>query len=514
MAFQRKKALCDLGNGVFWVCCATSDDIKLRLRGSGSMDLSWQDALAMDKEVSEALQRYADSSGGGKVRILFPEVMEHLEFLAWTGDGHYNMKQFAGDRLPTLGHIVSFLRMLDAAAEVSKATVIISSGIRQGAGALLAGANLVLRRGITATDAWAHIVESCDPPSPDPAEAWDKFPPPFSRSGTTSSSSLTVLDCMMALQFATDRHWMKDYRAFDLEVWKFLREKFDATWIIPGEILAVANPWGTSQNPRFPGLLEPSSPKSPKTGRSFSQSTGSPSSSSPRLASSQAGSPTGSQAFLADIDYDIAVEDEVELNGAVAREWEMEFDMKVETLDTTALNNKLLSTEEIYQLSCDSFVSLFRRKGIHGILRLNYNSECPDQVNSEQIFSQSGFEMLATPFDDGDIPPKQTVEAFHKTCKNASHRRSATVVHCMGGLGRTGVLIGTHAVSRHEIPGTAFHGWARMCRPGSVQTAKQEMFLRSLVRKKKTSSFNDMISALRARVPSFNDMLSSSPGSP
>jgi len=64
--------------------------------------------------------------------------------------------------------------------------------------------------------------------------------------------------------------------------WKFFREKFDASWLVPGtapsgvpgarrlsfffcffgrgrcgrgEILAMANPWGTSQNPRFPGLL-------------------------------------------------------------------------------------------------------------------------------------------------------------------------------------------------------------------------------------------------------------------
>eukprot|EP00930_Biecheleria_cincta_P022276 TRINITY_DN16282_c0_g1_i1.p1 TRINITY_DN16282_c0_g1~~TRINITY_DN16282_c0_g1_i1.p1 ORF type:complete len:235 (-),score=34.60 TRINITY_DN16282_c0_g1_i1:647-1300(-) len=114
-----------------------------------------------------------------------------------------------------------------------------------------------------ASQAWDCIAPACPAPSSVPQDAWDRFPGPFSTTGQTSASSLTVLDCLEGLQAARDRKWLQDYHVFDTEGWRFLREKFDASWLIPGEVLALANPTGTAGNPRFPGLLEPSSPGSP-----------------------------------------------------------------------------------------------------------------------------------------------------------------------------------------------------------------------------------------------------------
>jgi len=109
--------------------------------------------------------------------------------------------------------------------------------------------------GYTAEEAWAVVRRSGPPISADPSQAWDRFPTPFSVDGVTHESSLRILDCLLGLQAARRLGWFQDFRSFDVEGWHLLRRKFDASWVIPRELLAMANPSVSSENPAFPGLL-------------------------------------------------------------------------------------------------------------------------------------------------------------------------------------------------------------------------------------------------------------------
>jgi len=65
----------------------------------------------------------------------------------------------------------------------------------------------------------------------------------------------------------------------------------------------------------------------------------------------------------------------------------------------------------------------------------------------------------------------------------------AVVVQCKSGLGRSLSLLCMLAIAL--LPDIrAFHtfGWARLARPGAIQTAAQEQFVRSLDEKEKTGT--------------------------
>ncbi|CAE7420242.1 CDC14B [Symbiodinium pilosum] len=115
------------------------------------------------------------------------------------------------------------------------------------------------------------------------------------------------------------------------------------------------------------------------------------------------------------------------------------------------------------------------RSKVYEVTRLNYDYECKDQDKYEKAFLKQGVRVHYLPFTDGDIPSKAVVAEFLKQCKKALSKDATIALHCMGGMGRTGVMAGTHASAHHRVDGRAFHGWTRICRPGTVQTVKQEV---------------------------------------
>lgn len=529
----------DLGQGVMWVCCPFSREPQEVVGATASREAVHKlrnkpGIITNPDDMLEAMLQFVPGegtgcSGNGKVQALCPEAMLDLNFCRWSGDGHYNMNHYKGDQPPTLGQIVAFLRMLDTSSKTSELVLAMFSAKRRAVGAVLAGAVLVLARGMDASQAWDCIAPACPVPSNAPQEAWDRFPGPFSSTGQTSASSLTVLDCLEGLQAARDRKWIQDYHVFDIEGWRLLREKFDASWLIPGEVLALANPTGTSGNPRFPGLIEtssrPVSPCSPSMhscasgvslSSAMSQRPGSDAGSSPGTLTSP-GTPNSSIACFEMWDQDELFGEVPGEHNALPVEMQMTIDVGTgpggdwRPSPSSRLANLQLppahgSCEEVSALGNDTFATLFKRHNVKCLVRLNHDFECPAQIKHEETFKQSGISMKQEPFNDGDTPTKAIAVAFSSTCRDTCTRHGkAVAVHCMGGLGRTGVLVGTYAVSHHRVSGKAFHGWCRICRPGTIQTPKQETFLRSLETKtrNKSSSFNSLIGLVRSRVASF-----------
>jgi len=472
-------------------------------------------------------------------------------------------------------------------------------------GAVLAGAVLVLAGSYSAEDAWAELLRSCPLPAPNPAKvrAWDRFPGPFSKSGATGPTSLTVLDCLAGLEAAMERGWLGNWGSFDMDAWSLLRKKLDASWLIPGEVLAMANPKGTSMNPRFPGLLCPSpqsseelppaatltpaavsaassapsamalpaSQVSPAAPSPSSSSVGSrvsgqsrigrlprppplpdlsrqspPPSGNPSPASSPSGSPhhrpssfrlrgeglleghsplspvslTTSQCCMEEWDFatpgDYFLHDD-SCEGEIFRDFPASPDAVARApslLQSRAREAESASSNESANLERENFVDYLLRKHVAVVARLNHDFECPQQKDYIRIFEQAGFAMEACMFADGGTPTKAILRSFLRIMRRTREQGMCIAVHCMGGLGRTGVIVGAYAVSHHGLSGKAFHGWTRMCRPGTVQTTKQEAFLRALKpgSRSRGNSLNNSLARLLSTISAGSSHASSSRG--
>jgi cell division cycle 14 len=55
-------------------------------------------------------------------------------------------------------------------------------------------------------------------------------------------------------------------------------------------------------------------------------------------------------------------------------------------------------------------------------------------------------------------------------------------IHCKAGLGRTGTLIGLYAMKHYKFPASAFIGWIRIARPGSI-LGPQQFYLNEMEEK-------------------------------
>jgi len=160
-------------------------------------------------------------------------------------------------------------------------------------------------------------------------------------------------------------------------------------------------------------------------------------------------------------------------------------------------------------MRCRHFIELMRLLGIELVFKLNYGFECSCEDEYLCAFEQGNVEVRSLAFDDGSVPSKALTKDFLKQCRAHSvqsleaRQLNPIALHCKAGLGRTGVMLGLYATEHYEVDGQAFHGWVRMCRPGTVQTTEQERYLRKMVpRGKKNRSLSETISSmLPATIP-------------
>lgn len=481
--------------------------------------------------------------------VLVPEDMDQLDRCFWKGDGHYDMSRHPWMQPPSLGQVMTFLKLVDAAAQDSGQVLCLSSSKLLAHCAVLAGAVLVLARGLSAQEAWEELLRTCPNDVSNPCKAWDRFPPPFCPKPRTGPSSLSVKDCLAGLEFARDSGWISDFQSFDVLEWEMLRRKLDASWLIPGKLLAMANPWGSSQNPKYPGLLKsapsenlpelgpdsdqngatdvpsrlqsarglqiPSlnvsvSPTSPTkfdrlstphsitstiSGVSMYSETdeASPGSGSP-ISPISPTSPTSLGGFSGSASDSPIVPDQTKIymEEPATKVPVQTFSFRV----TSRASEEVIpqASEKVILEAChvqapqvplsltavrdtDTFMTYLQRTRVLTIFRLNKNFECPQQSEHEEAFGLLGIDTKLCSFEDGGIPTASIVKDFLRFCKTGT---ACVAVHCMGGLGRTACVVAAYAVSRFKMTGPAFHGWSRICRPGSVQTVEQERFIRGL----------------------------------
>eukprot|EP00930_Biecheleria_cincta_P097558 TRINITY_DN89260_c0_g1_i1.p1 TRINITY_DN89260_c0_g1~~TRINITY_DN89260_c0_g1_i1.p1 ORF type:complete len:745 (-),score=89.90 TRINITY_DN89260_c0_g1_i1:216-2450(-) len=541
----------NLGHGVLWQYCPWSTE------GSSPAPRAMKELAKLTETLSRppsASQLAAslvrpcdtedDSRAGGSSGstvldaswVLVPEDMDKLDRCVWNGDGHYDMSRYPWQQPPSLGQVMTFLQLVDTEVQRSGKVLCLSSSKVLSHCAVLAGAVLVLARGLSAQEAWEKLLRTCPNDVANPKKAWDRFPPPFAPEYRTGPSSLSVRDCLAGLEFARDIGWIPDYQSFDVFEWEMLRRKLDASWLIPGKLLAMANPWGSSQNPRYPGLLNladskslpgstadsaqndthdsqsrlqsarglqipsikvlpsadepckfdrvatPHSVASSVSGISMhsEMSLASPTSPGSATSCTSSTSPSGlpvgaSESAIAPDQTKIYMENiEVPVQTFSFRITSRAHQNIMLEADHVELPSSLIAVR-----NTDTFMTYLQRTRVVNVFRLNKDFECPQQSQHENIFRQLGIDTKVCAFEDGGVPTMGIVKDFLKSCK--THTSTVCVaVHCMGGLGRTSCLVAAYAVSRFKMQGPAFHGWSRICRPGSVQTPEQESFIRAL----------------------------------
>eukprot|EP00928_Gymnodinium_smaydae_P026221 TRINITY_DN20658_c0_g1_i3.p1 TRINITY_DN20658_c0_g1~~TRINITY_DN20658_c0_g1_i3.p1 ORF type:complete len:569 (-),score=95.44 TRINITY_DN20658_c0_g1_i3:223-1929(-) len=504
-----------LGCRAFWCCGTAPDSWPMVERALYAEVEDLQGVLLLDAERTyRAAIRTGKVESDTRVRVLVPEAMAELGHCKWDGDGHYDIPPDGPVGPPTLGQIITFVRMVAAGPPDGKMlTVVLSPEELPAIGAVLAGAVLVLARGYNAENAWTEVLRACPDPGENPETAWDTFPEPYPVGGTAKrASSLRVIDCLLGLELARDKGWLQDYRSFDLASWSLLRRKFDATWLIPGEVLALGDPLETAQNPKYPGLLdvEQDQISTHEVQDDFVMSLMRKASSVKRnsvLAHGRSISMRFAKDAVQELRYDwTSAIDEVRFKKPISvPSTPLSFKKRPRTAPRSACEKNPCSTfpralqrgsrsrsttkasiavaeskvgwwvnltkplaapegMEVELLERDNFRSFFARSCIQQIVRLNRQEECGRDESSAntcaRVISPSAL-VKVYDFEDGEVPPDSTLEMFledaEQLLQSSREAKSSTggtccmAVHCKAGLGRTSVMIGAYAARCHQV---------------------------------------------------------------
>eukprot|EP00928_Gymnodinium_smaydae_P044170 TRINITY_DN29488_c0_g2_i1.p1 TRINITY_DN29488_c0_g2~~TRINITY_DN29488_c0_g2_i1.p1 ORF type:complete len:553 (-),score=35.21 TRINITY_DN29488_c0_g2_i1:313-1971(-) len=511
----------DLGRGIVWVCAPLDEEY----RPSSEVVRKIVEALRITSnscpsasDVMNALLHLEERKESPHVHVLIPESSP--DQYDWDGDGLYSMKKFQKVGLPTLGQIVAHVRTIDETASNYRLTIHLLSPQNRACGALLAGAVLVLSNGLSAELAWKQIMSRCSISSEDVASCWDRFLRPFSKSRKKSDTSLSVIDCLEALEFAEQNGWLGTggYNSFDIDSWQQLRKVADASWVIPGKILAMAHPLITTKNPMFKSttidaLFQYDRCSGAARHENVSTSVFNVSSSEvpvltrkqeakdPSKLSACSGNgceTTGwSRQTTTYSELVASSEDSIDIDALTTR-------LRTESNDSN--DNSALCTKSSQRNNLSAAPSLasayvipeqqlsnlsllmshVHHDGIGTVFQVSHDFECTGHKEYKDILVNAGLQFESFSFEDGGVPSTDVSLAFVEACREQmKNGRDQCIVHCRGGLGRTSVMIGAYAVATYGISGTAYHGWVRMCRPGSVQTELQEAYLRQLRPNKK-----------------------------
>jgi len=126
---------------------------------------------------------------------------------------------------------------------------------------------------------------------------------------------------------------------------------------------------------------------------------------------------------------------------------------------------------------CSNKISLVIRVNLHEEPGLTQFGGSYDPRTLEQdgiAHLQCGY-----PDVDGAVPPPAAVQRTIIACAQRQEG-SAVLVHCKGGFGRSMTLACCYIIHEFDLPGDTMLAWARITRPGSIITLKQEKFLSSL----------------------------------
>ena len=92
---------------------------------------------------------------------------------------------------------------------------------------------------------------------------------------------------------------------------------------------------------------------------------------------------------------------------------------------------------------------------------------------SDEAVRRAGLRLLRLPVPDFGVPSGEQLREFVAEVRAELAAGGKVVVHCVGGLGRTGTFIAAYLISEGRGAQEAID-FVRRRRPGSVETAEQE----------------------------------------
>ena len=107
-----------------------------------------------------------------------------------------------------------------------------------------------------------------------------------------------------------------------------------------------------------------------------------------------------------------------------------------------------------------------RKQGIELLIALTEDPPRRDWVND------AGLMVMHVPVEDMEAPTQEQLERCVSAIERANGHGMGVAVHCGAGLGRTGVVLAAHFVTKGTSAQNAI-GKVRRLRPGSIETDEQ-----------------------------------------
>jgi CheY-like chemotaxis protein len=108
--------------------------------------------------------------------------------------------------------------------------------------------------------------------------------------------------------------------------------------------------------------------------------------------------------------------------------------------------------------------------GIRAVLSLlNIPSDAP-------VYESAGFSYKCLPIPDGGAPDAQQAEEAIAFIESNAAERRAVVVHCEGGIGRTGTILASYLIAKGNSVESAIRQ-VRAVEPSAIETMRQIIFL-------------------------------------
>jgi len=385
---------------------------------------------------------------------------------------------------PRLDHIINFCHELHDVLSSGRIAAVWSSQ-HPGATAcclVFVGAYLVLQRNMTAAQAVRVL----------PKSDCGSFPKPWSNLAQYRKSSVTVHGCLRAFEAASKLTWFNipDFNAKQfqesLQLWDAslpLRMKIADGGSKPLELTfwAIADPVTTVSEPDFrPGVTEDCLTPDYNCDRQFARSVSEGSTDMVRKVSNRTFS-----SFRSERSSQEPGNAKPGLQNKLLSYVSMK-SCNGGTIQGTCFNallDKSKTTKTLPQFAC-----WLKKIQCRLLVRLNDQNEpnLPPCGSYGDYFEQWGITCLSLAFPDGTCPSTAIVEEFLAAVEGvkndlyADGTSGSIVVHCSEGLGRTMTLLGACSSVFDLMDSGAWVGWARMCRPGSIQTYSQEDYFQSL----------------------------------
>jgi cell division cycle 14 len=135
-----------------------------------------------------------------------------------------------------------------------------------------------------------------------------------------------------------------------------------------------------------------------------------------------------------------------------------------------AFSAPAVKTSDLFELSPEAYATHFSEIGVNCVIRLNKARYDPAP------FVERGIVHIDIHISDGACPDEEVLTRFFAVAENAEYR---IAIHCLAGLGRTGVLIAAWIIRYSSMTAAEAIAWLRLCRTGSIIGPQQTFLLQN-----------------------------------